>query len=179
MIQVPHKRRPRRAVGDLLGRAAHVDIYDVGALGLGDPGPLSHPMRLASRDLDHVDINAAPVAAHRCLALATDKAGTCRHFGHHQAGAKCLRQPTERRIGNPRHGRQNHPVRRLCCPDIEFFGQKPLQLQHVSHIAYRLGVHFRCTHFSQMQQQRKCCTAKNCLSPAIENRCACEMERTR
>ena len=86
MIKVPHERRAGRAIGDLLGGAAHVDIDDAGALRLGDPGPLSHPPGLASGKLDNVDSNTPPVAAHCCLPLAADKAGTGGHFGHNEAG---------------------------------------------------------------------------------------------
>ena len=179
VIKVPHERRPGRTVGDLLGRATHIDIDDVGALRLGNPGPFRHPMRLASGKLDDVDIDAPAVAAHRCLPFAPDKAGTCRHFGHDQAGAQFLSQPAERRIGNSGHRRQDHAVR---CPrraDVQFPGLKQFVFQYFSPIAYHLGVSFRCTHFSQMRSQSKCCTAKNCSSTLVENRCVCGMEITR
>ena len=120
MIKVAHERRAGRPIGDLLGRATHVDIDNVGALRLGNPGALSHPMRLASGKLDDVDIDAPAVAAHRCLPFAPDKAGTCRHFGHDQAGAQFLSQPPERRIGNSGHRRQEHAVRSLRRADVQF-----------------------------------------------------------
>ena len=109
---------PDAPVGDLLGRATHVDIDDVGALRLGDPGALRHPLRLAAGELDDVDIDAPSVAATRCLPFAPDKAGTCRHFRHDQAGAESLSQPAERRIGNSGHRRQNHPVRHAYAPTL-------------------------------------------------------------
>ena len=179
MIKVPHKRRAGRPIGDLLGGATHVDIDDVGALRLGNPGPFRHPMRLASRKLDDVDFDAPPVAAHRCLPFAANKAGACGHFGHDEAGTQPLGQPAERRIGNSGHGRQNHAVRRLRGADVQPLGRKVVVFQCLNLHAYHLGDYSRCPHFSQSQWQSKCCTAKNCSCTATQDRCVCGMEITR
>ena len=63
MVEVAHQGRAGLAAGDVAGRTAHVDVDDIGALGLGDPGALAHPMGLAAGELDHVRADAGGFAA--------------------------------------------------------------------------------------------------------------------
>ena len=58
MIEIAHQRRAGLAAGDVLGRAAHVDVDDVGAGGLGDPRALGHPVRFAAGELHDMRADA-------------------------------------------------------------------------------------------------------------------------
>ena len=94
MVEVAHQRRAGGAVGDLLRRAAHIDIDDGGALRLGDAGALGHAAGFAAGQLHDMDGDPRPVAAQAGLALAFGQAGAGGHFRDHQA-----RRPAVRRGG--------------------------------------------------------------------------------
>src|SRR5258708_26667605 len=51
-IEIAHQCRAALAAGHMPRRTAHVDIYDVGAGGLGDPRAFRHPPDLAARELN-------------------------------------------------------------------------------------------------------------------------------
>ena len=53
VIEIAHQRRAGIAAGDALGRAAHVDVDDVGAGASASRG-LAHPARVAAGELDDV-----------------------------------------------------------------------------------------------------------------------------
>ena len=119
MIEIAHQRRAGRPIGDLLGRATHVDVDDVCTLSLGDAGAFRHPSGLAAGELHYVDTDALSLAAHACLTLALRQAGTGGHFRDHQSRAVLFREPAEGRVGNARHRRQNHTVRHLHRSDLQ------------------------------------------------------------
>ena len=65
VVEVAHQRRAGIAAGHLLGRAAHVDVDDVGALARGDARGLGHVARLAAGKLHHMDRQAGMADARR------------------------------------------------------------------------------------------------------------------
>ena len=73
MIEIAHQRRAGLTVGHMLGRAAHIDVDDVGAGGFSDACALRHPVRFAARELNGVDGNPAPVGAKHRVATAIGK----------------------------------------------------------------------------------------------------------
>ncbi len=111
VIEIAHQRRSRGPIGDLLGRAAHVDVDDVRALRFGDAGALSHPAGFAAGELHDMNADAPPFAAHARFALPLGQRRARGHFRHHQARPQPLGQAAERRIRDARHRRQNHAVR--------------------------------------------------------------------
>ncbi len=53
-IRIAHQRRTRIATDDLLGRAPHIDVYDVGTLAFGDLRRLGHPAGFTPGKLNHM-----------------------------------------------------------------------------------------------------------------------------
>ena len=94
----------------MLGRATHVDVDDVGALGLRDTGALRHPTRLTAGELDRFDGQAPPIAAPPGLAAVFDQRRACRHLRNDEARPELLGHAAERRIGDAGHRGQNHPI---------------------------------------------------------------------
>ena len=103
MVEIAHQRRARSAVGHLFGWAAHVDVDDVGALRLCDAGAFRHPMRLATGELNDVDGDTLPLAAHARFALSLDQRGAGGHFRNDQAGPISFGEPSERGVGDAGH----------------------------------------------------------------------------
>ena len=71
--EVAHQRRAGAALEDLVRRAAHVDVADVGPELLDDVGRLGHALGVRAVDLDRerpllVGEDAASAAAARCPA---------------------------------------------------------------------------------------------------------------
>ncbi|MGY3501798.1 hypothetical protein ACVWYJ_002417 [Bradyrhizobium sp. USDA 4471] len=90
MIEIAHQGRAGLTAGDVTGGTAHVDIDNVGALGLGDPGPLRHPTRLAASELDHMRPYAGRFAAQSRHAVA---------FGQFIAGSHFRYDETRSQLG--------------------------------------------------------------------------------
>ncbi len=92
-----HQGRAGIAVGDALGRAAHVDIDDVGASGIGDLGAaLPHPLGLATGELHDMRQRAglAELAHHLVLAGGEGVAGD-----HFETTRPAPKRSARRRIG--------------------------------------------------------------------------------
>ena len=92
MIEVAHQRRARLPVGHVLGRAAHVDVDDLGARALGDARALRHPVRLTTGKLHDMDAGALSFGAQHGVAVAFDQKFARGHFGDDKAGPE-LRIP--------------------------------------------------------------------------------------
>ena len=54
---------PRMTAGDMARRTAHIDIDNVGAGRFGNPCTLGHPMRLTTRELNHMCADTGCLAA--------------------------------------------------------------------------------------------------------------------
>jgi hypothetical protein len=119
MIEVAHQRRTRRAVGDVLCRAAHIDVDNIGAGIFGDARAFRHPARFATGQLDDMQSRAMILDAPVRVALAVRQRGRCCHFGDHQAGAQARGQASERSIGHAGHRRQKHRIWRRDWADGE------------------------------------------------------------
>ena len=65
MIEIAHQRRAGLLAGHVLGRAAHVDVDDVGAGAFRDARALRHPVRLAAGELH--DVEPQPLAVEPAL----------------------------------------------------------------------------------------------------------------
>ena len=110
MIEVPHQGRARHLARHLAGRAAHVDIDDIGAKVRSDAGAFAHPMRLAPGELydEGLAIGSARLAAGMVAVRRQMLAG--HHFRDDQAGAPCVGQVAECWVGHSRHRREQYPV---------------------------------------------------------------------
>ena len=111
MIEIAHQRRAGLAAGNVPRRAAHVDVDDVGAGGFRDPRALGHPVRLATRQLDHVRTDPGRFAAQLRHRAAVHQIVAGGHFGDHESGAEGRGQTSKGRVGDARHRRQKDPVR--------------------------------------------------------------------
>ena len=112
---------PDCAVGHVPRRAAHVDVDDVGAGGLGDPRALRHPVRLAAGKLHDVRADAGRLAAQPRHRPALREIVARGHLGHDQAGAELRGQPAERRVGDAGHRREQGPGWRRNIADLQWF----------------------------------------------------------
>ncbi len=119
MIEIAHQRRARLPVGHVLGRAAHVDIDDVGAGILRDASALAHPARLAAGKLHRMDRDPAPVGTQHGVATAPGELCGCHHLGYDKAGAHRFHGAPKRSVGHARHRGQHDPVRQFDRPDID------------------------------------------------------------
>ena len=79
---------PAAPFGDLLGRTTHVDVDDVGALGLGDAGSFCHPSASQPASCTTRMLIPKPLAANAGLAFAPDQACTGCHFRNDQPCTK-------------------------------------------------------------------------------------------
>ena len=111
MIEIAHQRRARLATDHVAGRTAHVDIDHRRAACFSNAGTLAHPARLASSELHHVDAETAAFRAQHHVGTAFDQRLARRHFGNDKAGAEPRDESAHRRIGDSRHGGQDHTVR--------------------------------------------------------------------
>ena len=95
MVEITHQGRARELARDFTGRAAHIDVDDVGAQFLGHAGPFCHPARFATRQLDDegskIPANC-PLA--RSVAL-TDQMLAGHHLGHHEPRAQRMGKAAE------------------------------------------------------------------------------------
>jgi hypothetical protein len=92
MIEVAHQRRSRLPVGDVLGRASHVDVDDFGAGAFGNARALRHPVRLAAGELNDMDAGALAFGAQHGVAAAFDQRIACRREQRQAAGHQVRRQ---------------------------------------------------------------------------------------
>ena len=110
MIEIAHQRRAGLAAGDVARGTAHVDVDDVSAGSFRDPRAFGHPVRFAAGELNDVGPYSGRLAAQTRHRPAINQIIAGGHLGNDQTRAKRSRQPSKRRVGNPRHRRQQNPV---------------------------------------------------------------------
>ena len=108
VVEVAHQRRAGQLARDLAGRAAHVDVDDVGAQLFRHARPFRHPARLAARQLydERSKIPANCPFAHAVTVL--DQVLARHHLRGDEGGAQKMRLAAERQVGHARHRRQQH-----------------------------------------------------------------------
>ena len=129
VVEVAHQRRAGIAAGHLLGRAAHVDVDDVGALARRDARGLGHVVGLAAGKLHHVDRQARMADTGGAALPALGELAARHHLGNDQSGAVPIGAQAEGLVGDARHRRQEHPVADFDAADIQRLGQ-PTQIRH-------------------------------------------------
>ncbi len=123
MVEVAHQGRAGTAAGDLLGRAAHVDIDDVRPLAGGYTRAFSHMCCLAAGELHHMDGQAGMPYAQVEAGPALGEFAACHHFGHDQPSAMRMGALAERLVCNTRHRREEHAIADFHAADVERRGQ--------------------------------------------------------
>jgi hypothetical protein len=108
---VLQQRRAGHDVADLLRRAAHVDVDDLGAVVDVVARRLGHHRRVGAGDLhaDRLDL-ALVVGTSARLRRTVKQRVRGHHLGHRHARAQSLAQLAERPIGDARHGRDDQVV---------------------------------------------------------------------
>ncbi len=119
MIEVAHERGSRLAAGNVPRRAAHVDIDDRRARTFRDAGALAHPAGFATGELHHMDRDVLAFGPQQRLGASFDQRVAGGHLRHHQAHPEPRGRAPERRIGHPRHRRQNHRIRQRDAADLD------------------------------------------------------------
>jgi hypothetical protein len=91
-------------------RTAHVDIDNVGACGLRNARAFRHPTDFAARELNDMRAYSGPLASQPRHRATVDKIAAGGHFRDHESGAQSRGQSPKRRVGNPRHRREQDPI---------------------------------------------------------------------
>ena len=163
VIEIAHQRRAGGAVGDLLGRAAHVDVDDVRALRLRDAGAFRHPMRPRSRRAARRGWRRP---APRCARAPRAGPGPVRR--RRSFPKPPGRRPAVRPAGGraasvmPDIGAKITRFGTVTGPICRDFAAIWLDFAPHGMTAYHLGGPFHCSEFSHFDSGRKCCTAKSC-----------------
>jgi len=118
-----HQRRAGIAVDHPLGRAAEIDVDDIGARVLGDPGRGGHPAGVAAGELHHVRQPGRrhQLAAHVVVADAERAAGD--HFRDDEAGAIAGGELSHRSVGDAGHGGEKRPIADRLIADAQAAGR--------------------------------------------------------
>jgi hypothetical protein len=108
-VQIAQQRRAAQARGHPLGRAAHVDVDDPGAVCLHQPRGLGHPIGIAPGKLHRGRLLAeAQFGPGAGFGLGLHDLLACNHLGHHQPRPEARHEAAERQIGDPRQRGQQH-----------------------------------------------------------------------
>ena len=159
VIEVAHQRRAGQLARHLAGRAAHVDVDDVGAQFFRHARPFRHPARLAARQLydEGSKIPANCAIAHAMAVL--DQVLARHHLRDDQAGAQNMRKLAERQVGDARHRRQEHVAAQRVPADAD---GRPVGVGdgRTCAVAHLLGSFCRCStscaDYSGAGRLRKC-----------------------
>ena len=121
---VLHQRRAGPLVAHLLGRAAHVDVDDLGAAGDVVGRGLGHHRRVGAGDL-HRDRRglAVVVGAPAGLQRRPQVLPRRHHLADRVAGAEALAELTKRSVGDARHRRGKQPIRQRDVADAHGGGE--------------------------------------------------------
>ncbi len=105
-VHVAHQRRAGEPAGHFLGRAAHVDVDEVGAGGLRHPRAPRHPFGAAADELDHGERQAVADrgAAHHVGAAGGEELAR-HHLGRDIGGAEARGGAAERQVRHAGHRR--------------------------------------------------------------------------
>ena len=142
--EVAHQGRARLLAGHLAGRAAHVDVDDVGAQISRHARPFCHPARLAARQLYD---ERSKIPANRAFAgvvAVVDQVLARHHFGGNEAGAQNMGDPSERKVCHARHGREQHIALEGVRPNADL-AALPFPRGRAYAIAHLLGIFSCCT----------------------------------
>ncbi len=112
MVEVAHQGRAGLAAGHGLGRAAHVDVDHVGAVGLGEPRALRHPARVAAGELDDVGQHALALGPQARLLGAAGEILRRHHLGDGRGGTQPTGDAAHVQVGDAGQGRQERPAAR-------------------------------------------------------------------
>ena len=116
-LDVAHQGGARLPAGDGLGRAAHIDVDDVGAVRLGQTRGLRHRIGTATGELDHMGIDTAPLGPQARLLRPTGEFGGGDHFRDDGACTQTPRDATHVQVGDARQGgEQDRHRSRGACP---------------------------------------------------------------
>ncbi len=118
---VAHERGARRAVADLLRRAAEVDVDDLRAhVDVAARGVRHHP-GVVARDLHHARLRFAVVIHSQARLGRIPEPHVGRdHFGSRDPGAHAPAELPERAVGHARHRRERKRRRELPGPDLHW-----------------------------------------------------------
>ena len=119
MVEIAHERRTRCLAGDLAGWTAHVDVDDVGALGLGDSSALAHPVWIGADELYNEWGKTLPFGAAEHVPALGHQLGAGDHFRDHQARPKAMRQLAKWQIAHPGHRSEYDGILKLLATDTK------------------------------------------------------------
>ena len=142
--EIAHQGRARLLAGHLAGRAAHVDVDDVGAQISRHARPFRHPARLAARQLYD---ERSKIPANRAFAgvvAVVDQVLAGHHLGGNEAGAQNMGDPSERQVCHARHGREQHIALEGVRPNADL-AALPFPRGRAYAIAHLLGIFSCCT----------------------------------
>jgi hypothetical protein len=105
-IWLAHQGGAGQATGHFLGGATHVDVDDGGACGLCQASGLSHPVRIATGDLDDMGIDPLALGAESGFRFAPDIIVGGDHFRDDEGGSEASRDPSHADIRDSGHGRE-------------------------------------------------------------------------
>lgn len=117
MIRIAHQRRSGIAAGDLLRGTAHVDVDDIGAIGLDDPRRLGHPVRFTPGELHDVRIDAGILQPRPGFGGVTDQFAARHHLGHDEPRAETPGKHAKGQIRHAGHRRERYAIADFDIPD--------------------------------------------------------------
>ena len=119
-VRRPHQGRAAGRARDLLGGAAEIQVDDIGPRGLGHARALGHRRRIAPDQLDHRQRQAlAHGRAPHDVRTGAGQLGGGHHLGRDIGRAQPRGEPSERQVGDPGHGRGQHPAGHPYVADLE------------------------------------------------------------
>ncbi|MNZ14672.1 hypothetical protein D3C78_316010 [compost metagenome] len=106
-----HQRGACGLVADLLRRAAHVDIDDLGTEFDIGPGRFRQHLRITTGYLDGAGLRIPLVEQAQPRFAAVPQAHVAGdHFRYHHAGTEAAAEQTKRSVGHTRHGGEYHRI---------------------------------------------------------------------
>ena len=110
MIEIAHERRTGIAAGHLLGRTAHIDVDDVGALARCNARRFRHVSSLAPGKLHDVNIEAGMPDPQSRTGPAFRQFAARNHLGDDQTCSVRVGAHAHRVIGDAGHRCEEDPV---------------------------------------------------------------------
>ncbi len=126
----PHQRfvrqqgRASRLAAHFLGRAAHIDVDDLGAVGHIVGRRRGHGGRVVAGNLHRARGDFAVVAAAQAGLARIPQAGIAAdHFRHHQARPELGAEPAEGEVRDAGHGSQCYAIGQFVGADLQHLGE--------------------------------------------------------